>query len=504
MFGAGRGAILRESFDKTKGPRSVSHEQSFDRHSAPLMLSVSGCRGIVGASITPEVAARFAGAFAGWVVERSGQSRPTIVFGKDGRAGNEALHLAAVSGLLAAGARVVDLDVAATPTVGVMVEHHSAHGGLILTASHNPAQWNGLKCVAVDPISKRATAPRASDAQRIIERFRNGDIALADHAGQGVHDHDATGEHIHVARVLKAVAPITTPEAIRAKQFRVAVDSVNSSGAKGARLLLEALGCEITHVHADGSGVFPHSPEPTAENLAGFGDDVRGANAQVGFAQDTDADRLALLDETGAYVGEEYTLALACRALLEFDSSARGKPLAANLSTSRMIDDVSATFGGGEALRTPVGEANVADAMLANRSPIGGEGNGGVIWPAVTMIRDSLGAMAMVLALMERTGQPPSSLVREIPSYVIEKRKTPVREGLAKRACEAIAAQFEGGKVDTQDGVRIDFDGGGDDPAWLHVRASNTEPIIRLIAEARSADRARQLLDEAERVVGGL
>lgn len=468
------------------------------------MLSVSGCRGIVGASITPEVASRFAGAFAGWVIERSGESRPTIVFGKDGRAGNGALHLAAVSGLLAAGARVVDLDVAATPTVGVMVEHHSAQGGLILTASHNPAQWNGLKCLAVDATTKRATAPRANDAQGIIDRFRAGRIALASHDGQGRLDHDATGEHIHVARVLKAVGSVASPEQIRAQGFRVAVDSVNSSGAKGARLLLEALGCDITHVHADGSGVFPHSPEPTAENLAAFGDDVRASSAQVGFAQDTDADRLALLDEAGAYVGEEYTLALACRALLEFDSSAKGGKLAANLSTSRMIDDVSARFGGGEVLRTPVGEANVVDAMLAQGCPIGGEGNGGVIWPAVTMIRDSLGAMALVLALMARTGQSLSALAKEIPAYVIEKRKTPVREGLAARACDAIAAQFGGGKIDTQDGVRVDFDGGGEDPAWLHVRASNTEPIIRLIAEARTPERAAQLLDEAERVVGGL
>lgn len=468
------------------------------------MLSVSGCRGIVGASFTPEVAARFAGAFAGWVIERSGEPRPTIVFGKDGRAGNEALHLAAVSGLLAAGARVVDLDVAATPTVGVMVEHHGAHGGLVLTASHNPAQWNGLKCLAVDATSRRASAPSAGDAKAIIERFRAGGVALAAHDGQGVHDHDATGEHIHVSRVLKAIAPVASVEVIRAMRFRVAVDSVNASGAKGAKLLLEALGCEITQVHADGSGVFPHSPEPTAENLAGFGDDVRRAGAAIGFAQDTDADRLALLDETGAYIGEEYTLALAARALLEFDPSAKGGRLAANLSTSRMIDDVSAKFGGGEVLRTPVGEANVVEAMLANACPIGGEGNGGVIWPAVTMIRDSLGAMALVLALMARTGQAISALVREVPSYVIEKRKTPVREGLAARACDAIAAQFEGGKIDTQDGVRVDFDGGGEDPAWLHVRASNTEPIIRLIAEARSQERAAQLLDEAERVVGGL
>jgi phosphomannomutase len=472
--------------------------------SAPLMLSVSGCRGIVGATMTPETAARFAGAFAGWVSERAGTKRPTIVFGKDGRAGNEALHMAAVSGLLAAGAKVIDLDVAATPTVGVMVEHHGANGGLILTASHNPAEWNGLKCIAVDRKSGRAKAPSAGEAAEIIARFRDGAVAYAPHDRQGTLNRDATGEHAHVSRVLKAVSAVAPVEEIRARQFRVAVDSVNASGAKGARLLLDALDCRLTHLHADGSGVFPHSPEPTAENLKGFSDEVRAAGAQVGFAQDTDADRLALLDEDGAYIGEEQTLALAARAILEFDASARGSELAANLSTSRMIDDVAHNYGGGAVRRTAVGEANVAGAMLEHGCLIGGEGNGGVIWPAVTVIRDSLGAMALILALMTRTGRTLSELVREMPSYVIEKRKATVREGVAEAACSALASQFDGGKVDTQDGVRIDFDGGGEDPAWVHVRASNTEPILRLIAEAKTTERATQLLDEAQRVVEGL
>lgn len=473
---------------------------------APLMLSVSGCRGIVGATMTPEVAARFAGAFAGWLRDRNpGTERLTVVFGKDGRAGNESLHLAAVAGLLGAGARVVDLDIAATPTVGVMVEHHSAQGGLILTASHNPAQWNGLKCLTRDEKDSRgvprARAPKADDAQRIVDRFKAGGVLLAAHDGQGVHDHDATAAHVHVARVLRAIEPIAPVEAIKARRFRVAVDSVNASGADGARLLLDALGCDLVHVHADGSGVFPHSPEPTAENLAGFTAVVRDAGAVVGFAQDTDADRLALLDESGAYIGEELTLALAARAVLEFDPGAKGVALAANLSTSRMIDDVAARYGGGAVRRTPVGEANVVSSMLREGSVLGGEGNGGVIWSPVAMIRDSLGSMALVLALMTRTGMALSSLVKETPSYVIEKRKAPVREGLAERACAAIAEQFSGGAVDTQDGVRVDFDGGGDDPAWIHVRASNTEPIIRLIAEAKTTARATQLLDEAQRVI---
>jgi len=471
---------------------------------AALMLSVSGCRGIVGQTMTPDVAARFARAFGAWLKESTGRAAPTIVIGRDGRAGGEPLRDGAARALAAFGCRVIDVGVATTPTVAVMVEHREADGGLVLTASHNPAEWNGLKALALsDGASGRCRAPAAEDAQKIIDRFR-ADAGAAPAAAPGVIERDGSATEIHVERVLRAVEPITPIERIRAQKFRVVVDSVNASGAAGARLLLSRLGCELTHLHAETSGIFPHPPEPTRDHLGELCAQVARARADVGFAQDPDADRLAIIDEHGHYIGEEHTLAIAAMAVLP---GTHGACVAANLSTSRMIDDIAPQFGA-RVVRTAVGEANVAGAMLRERCPIGGEGNGGVIWPEVALIRDSLSAMALTLAILARDGVSVSSLAARVPGYVIEKRKAPVREGLARRAGEAIAARFADASIDRQDGVRVDFAPGtafgGADGAWLHIRASNTEPIMRLIAEAGDADLARALLDEAEGVVASL
>ncbi len=466
---------------------------------APLMLSVSGCRGVVGESLTPDVVARFAGSFVAFLNERPGApKRPRIVLGSDGRSGALAVRHAAIAGLVAAGADVVDLDVATTPTVGVMVDHLRADGGIVLTASHNPAQWNGLKCLIAH--ERGAHAPPAHLASRIIDRFRANTHALAAHDAQGSLLSDSSAARVHVDRVLAAVDRVMPVDRIRKKRFRVAVDCVNASGAAGAGLLLEALACRTTLLNADGSGVFPHLPEPTRENLASLSAAARAADADVCFAQDPDADRLAVLDEHAEYIGEEYTLVLAC-ALVGADKPS--PVFAANLSTSRMIDDLASRMGG-RVLRTPVGEANVVAAMLEHRAGIGGEGNGGVIWPDVCLIRDSLSSMALVLALMTRENKPLSGILKEFPAYVIDKRKCSIRPGLAAAAADALATHFAGARLDRQDGLRIDLDPDGPGAAWLHVRASNTEPILRLIAEARTNERAASLLADAERVIASL
>lgn len=331
------------------------------------------------------------------------------------------------------------------------------------------------------------------------------------------------------------------------KKWRVILDSVNASGGPGAESLIRSFHAEAIQLHGDSSGIFPHNPEPTAENLSGKGglcDAVPGLRADVGFAQDPDGDRLAIVDETGRYIGEEYTLVLAAISLLEAlgspvlrtgssesaqslgtgtsserpseqgqgpssESLATTTPLiCVNLSTSRMIDDVAARYGA-RVVRTPVGEANVVEAMKRLRREghhvlLGGEGNGGVIWPKVTYVRDSLSAMALTLSLMARTGKTISQLVAGIPSYAILKRKQPLaRKELAAPTVEKLAAHYRtkgpAVRVDTQDGVRIDFD---DTRAWVHVRASNTEPILRLIAEAPSVGIAEAVLEEVQRLVG--
>jgi len=474
---------------------------------APLILGVSGLRGIVGESLTPDVAARFACAFGTWLGERvSDEHGPSVVIGRDGRTGGADIAQAAIEGLLRAGCRVTDIGVAMTPTVGVTVDHIAAHAGMVVTASHNPQQWNGLKCLLSSAPEIReghasASAPGATLAQEIIARFEQG---AASHAPPGSLTDWPDASRQHVDRVDRAIDDARLRSS--PVRFRVVLDSVNASGAGPGRHLLANLGCDVVPVNDDDSGVFPHPPEPVAAHLADLCALVREAGADIGFAQDPDADRLAIVDEKGTYIGEEYTLALAAESLLSaMDNDAGDQTLCANLSTSRMIDDFAATHGA-RVIRTPVGEANVVEAMKANDAVLGGEGNGGVIWPRVTCVRDSLSAMALVLSLMARSGKTVSELVTDInalcgnPSgYAIEKRKVdiPSREA-ANPAVEAVATHFAshpGARLDRQDGIRVDLDR---EKAWLHVRASNTEPIMRLIAEATSPGRATALLDEAQ------
>ncbi len=383
---------------------------------------------------------------------------------------------------------------------------------MVLTASHNPQQWNGLKCLVAqrrDAFGSAACAPPRAVADDIIARFKSGRVGSADWSGVGEVAHDDGGVEEHVARVCAALeAAIGLPPDELGAGLGVAVDSVNGAGADGARVLLESLGCtEILQMGADDTGIFPHVPEPLAENLTGLCESVREMEGAAGFAQDPDADRLAIVDERGRYIGEEYTLVLAAMSLLEAmkrrGQETRGLALVTNLSTSRMLDDAAAAHGA-RVVRTPVGEANVVEAMKTAGAQclVGGEGNGGVIWPRVTYVRDSLSAMGLVLALIQSRAQPLSRIVDAIPVYAIRKRKMSVRGPEdAGRAVEAVAAAFSkaGVPVDRRDGAWVDLSALR---AWLHVRPSNTEPIVRLIAEAPTAAEADALLDQAQRSAG--
>lgn len=479
-------------------PKAITEAAICD-HSppAPLMLSVSGCRGVVGQSLTPEVVCRYAAAAAAHI----GRDRPgdragrpvTVVLARDGRHSGAMVRDLVAGSLVAAGCRVIDLGVATTPTAGVAVEHFGADGALILTASHNPQEWNGIKTVTY-----RGCAPAAGAAESIIERFRSGGVAYACSDSLGAVVADDTAAHVHVARVLKAVSAVAPIDAIRAQRFRVVINSVNASGSRAARLLMDAMGCDLIHLHSDSSGIFPHIPEPTRENLREMCAEVIRGGAVIGFAQDPDADRLAIIDAGGRYIGEEYTLALGVWAVLDSMGDPRGMRIATNLSTSRMVEDIVLRYGA-SVQRYAVGEANLVEAMLSDRArtPIGGEGNGGVVWPEVVPIRDSIGAMALVLALMTRSGRSVSDLVEEIPSYAIVKRKQPITAGLAQQSIDAVQRTLgaRADRVDTADGVRVDLKVSGG-AAWVHVRPSNTEPILRMIAEAPTVTQAEALLDE--------
>jgi len=455
------------------------------------MLSVSGARGIVGRTMTPVVAATFAGAFGSHIRALAGGRRPRLVVARDGRFGGESLARAVQGALASVGCDVVDIGVAMTPTVGLMIKALGADGGMAVTASHNPIEWNGLKCLDGDGL-----APPKPVAEAIIARFKAADIAFAAPLDIGAITTDTTAARRHVDRVLAVTG---AAERVRAAKLHVVLDSVNASGCEGGRMMLEALGCGITHIYGEMTGIFGHTPEPTAENLVALAETVRRTSgAACGFAQDPDADRLAIVDENGRYIGEEYTLVLAAQRMLEL----RGPfALAANLSTSRMIDDVAAGFPGAVVHRTAVGEANVVGALKPAKGLLGGEGNGGVIVPEVCWVRDSLSAMALVLDLIASRGQPLSQIVDAMPRYAIEKTKVDLAAigGLpaVAGALVRLKSAFAGERVNDSDGVRIDFADG-----WVHLRASNTEPIARIIAEAPTRERARELIALCARSAG--
>ncbi|MFK7884875.1 MAG: phosphoglucosamine mutase [Phycisphaerales bacterium] len=482
---------------------------------APLILGVSGLRGIVGESLTPEVAVRYAGAFGTWLRENRA-SVETIVVGRDGRAGGEVFYHAVISALLGMGFDVQVVGVVMTPTVGVLVDVHGGMAaGVIITASHNPLEWNGIKALLPSEDAAElvdAAAPAASDASEIVGSYQAGGVTWMNYSGELIESAEMASEE-HVATVSQRTFAHMT-DAVIAKNFVAVTDCVNASGGVASAALLRQLGVRTVPLHSDGSGVFPHTPEPTRENLSGAGglcDAVPGLKADVGFAQDPDADRLAIVDELGNYIGEEYTLVLCAAALMEgrkasrqdVGSAGNGKPVfVVNLSTSRMIDDVAAHYGA-EVVRTAVGEANVVERMKALTASgrdvvMGGEGNGGVIWAEVTYVRDSLSAMALTLSLMARTGKSVSELVKMIEAMgpgragysIIKKKADLASKADAVPVVEHLVEVFgkdANARVDTQDGVRVDWDAEG---VWAHVRASNTEAIMRVIVEAPTGEMA--------------
>jgi len=454
---------------------------------APLMLSVSGLRGIVGASLTPEVAARFGGAVAGWARAQRGAARPRLVLGRDSRPSGPALARAACAGATAAGAEVLDAGLVATPTLAVAVDHLRADAGIMVTASHNPAPWNGLK-----PLAAGGVAPPAADSAQIIGRFEASSGPEVDMAG-GVwpEPFDGAGA-IHIERVLGQVEA----ERIRAAGLRVVLDSACGAGGPVAARLLDALGVAHENLAGEPTGDFPHPPEPVREHLGGLCEAVARRGADLGLAQDPDADRLAIVDAAGRYLGEEYTLVLGASRLLA--RHGRGGAVVTNLSTSRMIDDLAARHAA-RVIRTPVGEAHVAAAMAEAGAVAGGEGNGGLIVPGVSRVRDSLAAMALILEGVAACGRPVGVLADELGGYAMEKAKQAVGARPFAELAHALEAVFrDAARVDRQDGIRFDWP-----EAWLHVRPSNTEPIVRLIAEAPDRAQVRRLMARAGTALEG-
>jgi len=442
-----------------------------------LMIGVSGIRGRVGEALTPEVVARYAAGFGAWASRRGGSRR--IVVGRDSRVSGPLFHRVVLSALQSVGCDVIDIGLTTTPTCQLAVEHHHAGGGLMISASHNPIEWNALKCIG--PTGLFLENSEGVEMRALIE---NG-IPRATWDKLGTIEPDAGAIERHIERVL--AIPYVDVEGIRRRQFHVALDCVRGAGSVIMPALLERLGCRVTAINLEADGRFPRPPEPVPENLGELERVVLESGAVIGFAVDPDVDRLALVSDAGKAIGEDFTLALAARLVLRH----RKGSVVTNLSTSRLIEDV-ATAANVRVVRAPVGEVNVAVRMRDDRAPIGGEGNGGVILSEVHLGRDAPIGAALVLQLLHEDNQSLSQIVSELPRYVIVKDKLDRPNASLDTVYEALRAAFPTAEADTQDGLRLSWP-----DRWVHVRPSGTEPIVRVIAEAPSDREARDLVKQS-------
>jgi phosphomannomutase len=456
-----------------------------------LMVGVSGVRGRVGEGLTPEIVAHFAAAFGAWAAAESARARPEgarakVVLGRDSRVSGPMFHRVVVSALQSVGCDIIDIGMVPTPTVQLAVEHHHAAGGLAITASHNPIEWNALKFIAASGLFLDAAQGAA------MRKTLDAGIPRASWDNLGALTEDAGAVARHIERIL--AIPFLDADAIRRRRFHVALDCVRGAGAVIMPALLDRLGCEVTAINMETDGRFPRAPEPVAENLGELEALVTSHRCDIGLAVDPDVDRLALVSDHGRAIGEDFTLALAARVVLQH----RPGNVVTNLSTSRIMEDVAAQSGR-DVIRAPVGEVNVAVRMREEGAPIGGEGNGGVILAEVHLGRDAPVGAALILHLLASEGKPLSEIVAGYPRYSIVKDKLDRPAVPLDGVYDALEKAFPDATPDTQDGLRLAWA-----DRWVHVRPSGTEPIVRVIAEAPDEAGARHMILEARTLLDRL
>ena len=445
---------------------------------APLIVSISGIRGLVGQSLTDEVVSRFAAAF-GTTLE----SEATVLIARDTRPSGEGFAGVAATALSQTGCHVIDLGKCSTPAAKLLTTELGAQGAIVITASHNPKPWNGLKLVRSDGIFLNA-----EQGQRVEALFHSGEFRQADGGSIATLD-PAEVKKRHLDKILAHI----DADAIRQARFKVAVDPCNGAGALLAPDLLAALGAEATLINAEPDGEFAHEPEPVPANLVQLGAAVRDNNCAIGFAIAPDADRVTLVGADGEAVGEDLTLALAVQAV----TARNPGPVVTTLSSSQAISD-AATRNGCPVHLTAVGEVNVVEKMVEENAAIGGEGNGGVILTQIDPGRDAAAGLALVLEAMATTGQSLAELVATLPTYAIDKRKITCTPAELEAALAALLDRYPDAYVHPVcDGSKLYLSGQLECP-WIHLRASNTEPIVRVIAESESAEEAARLCDEVE------
>lgn len=442
-----------------------------------LMISVSGIRGIFGTHLTPENLVTFTAAYGTWL------GGGKVVVGRDSRVTGQICEDIVCATLQSTGCDVIKVGIATTPTVAMGVLRHQASGGIILTASHNPAQWNALKLL--NDKSEFLDADQGSEVLNIAE---NGAFSYQLFDAIGSITVDETIQKYHIDEILKL--PYIDADLIRKLGFTVAVDAVNGAASHSLPALLEELGAKVHKIHCTPNGIFPHNPEPLPEHLTEICEFVKANQCDLGIVTDPDGDRLALVDENGRLFGEEYTQVMAFDLLL---SKKRGA-IATNLSSSRASDDIAKKYGQ-VCHRSAVGEINVVKVMQEKNALIGGEGNGGVINPDLHPGRDALVGAAMALQLLAEKNQKASAYRDTLPHYEMSKQKLELAAlGVdADELLDKVASAFIDLKPNRVDGVKIDFDEG-----WVHFRKSNTEPIVRVYSEANSKEKAEEL---AEKVI---
>ena len=443
-----------------------------------LMRSISGIRGLVGDTLTPQVLQSHVRAF----LEITKAKR--VVIGRDSRPTGEAIVQFVAGICRLSGVDVIDVGLSTTPTVELLTTHFKADAGIIITASHNPLEWNALKF-----LNSKGLFLGPNDVKQLFALADANQFSYPDYRAMGKYEVAPDADGVHIEGTLKI--PYVDVDAIKAKHFKVAVDAVNGAGSFIVPRLLEELGCEVVRVHCNPDGTFPRGAEPIPANLGDLRNAVKENGCAVGFAVDPDADRCALVSGEGKSIGEEYTLAIAVDEVLAKHKGG----VCVNLSTSRMNEDVAAKYGC-EFSRAKVGEINVSLQMIDKGCIIGGEGNGGVILPALHYGRDSLVAAALVLSWMARHGGGPEKFVAENPAYVMPKKKFDLGDKKVADILQKVMVEFDGWKVDERDGLWL-----GKEKSWVHVRASNTEPVIRVIAEAQTVVEAEALCARVEKLI---
>jgi len=449
-----------------------------------LIKSISGIRGTIGGAVgdnlTPIDTVKFAAAYGTWIKTQRTKENYRVVVGRDARISGGMVQNLVMNTLIGLGIDVIDLDLSTTPTVEIAVPMEHADGGIILTASHNPKQWNALKL-----LDHNGEFLNAEHSQRVLDIAAADAMEFADVDDLGVITENQAYFDIHIDEVLDL--EFVNVKAISDCRFKVVVDAVNSTGGIAIPLLLERLGVEVVKIHCEPNGHFPHNPEPLKQHLTDLSKKVVSSNADFGIAVDPDVDRLAFMDEKGIMFGEEYTL-VACA---DYILSQRPGNTVSNLSSTRALRDITEKYGGSYTA-SAVGEVNVVNAMKATKAVIGGEGNGGIIYPESHYGRDALVGVALFLSLLAERKISVSALRASYPSYFMGKKKIDLNPSIDVDAIlVAMEAKYAHEQISTIDGVKIDFA-----TQWVHLRKSNTEPIIRIYTEAPSQEAADVLGDK--------